>query len=449
MSFLFTSRATAREPYSNQTVCISVGRPRCARNVLSSSAKLRIKNLAVCAVLAFGLSAHAFSATAITGKVINGTTGKPAAGNEVILLKLSEGMQEEARTKSDAQGRFELPVQASDVPHLVRVVHQKVNYHRPAPPGTTSVEVQVFDSAAKLDGISSNVDLMRVQAQGDSLQVTEMVAVKNQSKPPRTLMAERTLDLYLPEGAQIETSLAAGPGGMPVNSAPVPVGNGHYGFIFPLRPGETRFQVSYRLPYSGEAEFKPRVAYKVEDFAVMLPKSMEFTASTPGTFGLADDQGGVVVQMVKNVGPGAAPGFRIKGTGTLPDDNQPEAAAGAAGADNRPGGGIGRPSEAPDPLQPYRWYILGGLAGVLAVGAVWFVKRQPQAASVPANGFGSVHPQMTPAGGRNMLLDALKEELFQLETERLQQKISQEDYEKTKAALDLTLQRALNRKSGT
>ncbi|MCI0351834.1 MAG: carboxypeptidase-like regulatory domain-containing protein [Acidobacteriales bacterium] len=407
-----------------------------------------MKALFIVGVFLLAANTPTFAADTITGKVTNGTTGRPAAGAEVILLKLSEGMQEEARTKSDAQGRFELPLKAADVPHLVRVFHQKVNYHRPAPPGTTSVEVQVFDSAPKVDGISAAVDLMRVQAQGDSLQVTEMVAVKNESKPPRTLMGERTLDIYLPEGAQIETSLAAGPGGMPVNSAPVPVEKGHYGFIFPLRPGETRFQVSYRLPYSGEAEFKPRLAYRVEDFAVMLPKSMEFAASTPGTFNLADDQGGVVVQMVKNVGPGAGPSFRIKGTGTLPDDAQSET-AGAAGTDNRPGGGIGRPSELPDPLHAYRWYILSGLAGLLVVGAVWFVKRQPQAASLPANGFGSVKPQAATAPGRTMLLDALKEELFQLETERLQQKISQEEYEKTKAALDHTLQRALSRKSGT
>ena len=407
------------------------------------------RNLLLASVVVFMSSSWMYSATTISGKVTNGTTGRAAAGDEVILLKLSEGMQEEARTKSDAQGRFELPVQATDVPHLIRVVHQKVNYHRPAPPGTTSVEVQVFDSAAKLEGISANVDLMRMQAQGDSLQVTEMVAVKNQSKPPRTLMSEHTLDIYLPEGAQIETALAAGPGGMPVNSAPVPVDKGHYGFIFPLRPGETRFQVSYRLPYSGEAEFKPRVAYPVDDFAVMLPKSMQFTPSTPGTFNLADDQNGVVVQMVKNVGPGSAPGFRIKGTGTLPDDSQQEQAqAGAPGADSRPGGGIGRPSELPDPLQAYRWYILGGLAGVLLVGAVWFVKRQPQTAA-SANGFGRVAPPTASGTGRNMMLDALKEELFQLESERLQQKISAEEYEKTKAALDLTLQRALNRKTSS
>jgi hypothetical protein len=48
-----------------------------------------------------------------------------------------------------------------------------------------------------------------------------------------------------------------------------------------------------------------------------------------------------------------------------------------------------------------------------------------------------------------MLLEGLKEEMFQLEIERQQGRISQEEYLKTKAALDQTLQRALARAKGT
>jgi hypothetical protein len=44
-----------------------------------------------------------------------------------------------------------------------------------------------------------------------------------------------------------------------------------------------------------------------------------------------------------------------------------------------------------------------------------------------------------------MLLQALKEELFQLEIERQQGKIAPAEYEKAKAALDQTLHRALTR----
>jgi len=46
-----------------------------------------------------------------------------------------------------------------------------------------------------------------------------------------------------------------------------------------------------------------------------------------------------------------------------------------------------------------------------------------------------------------MLLEALKEELFQLEVERRQGQISQPEYEKAKSALDQTLERALKREA--
>jgi hypothetical protein len=46
-----------------------------------------------------------------------------------------------------------------------------------------------------------------------------------------------------------------------------------------------------------------------------------------------------------------------------------------------------------------------------------------------------------------MLLEGLKEELFQLEVEHKQGHITQQEYEKTKSALDQTLQHALKREA--
>jgi hypothetical protein len=49
----------------------------------------------------------------------------------------------------------------------------------------------------------------------------------------------------------------------------------------------------------------------------------------------------------------------------------------------------------------------------------------------------------------SVLLEALKEELFELEVERKQGHLSQEEYEKAKSALDQTLERALKREAAT
>ena len=47
--------------------------------------------------------------------------------------------------------------------HLVRVTHDKANYFRPAPPGTQSVEVEVYNAAEKVKGVSGEADVMRIQ----------------------------------------------------------------------------------------------------------------------------------------------------------------------------------------------------------------------------------------------------------------------------------------------
>ena len=187
-------------------------------------------------VAVLALSALAAAAT-LTGTIKNGTNGRPQAGAEVVLLKMGAGMDEAGRTKSDAKGQFTLNFPDDNAPHLVRVIHQNVTYHRQAPPGTTSVEVEVFDAAPKVEGLSTTVHVAQMQATGATLNVVELYAVKNASKPPRTVMGPQTFEIDLPQGAQIEASMAAAPSGLPVNSAPVPSDKqkGRYYFIFPLR----------------------------------------------------------------------------------------------------------------------------------------------------------------------------------------------------------------------
>jgi hypothetical protein len=73
------------------------------------------------------------SAQTLTGTVKNGTTNKPAAGDDVVLLSLGQGMEESGRTKTDAKGNFSLKLDNATSPHLVRVIHEDVTYHRMAP----------------------------------------------------------------------------------------------------------------------------------------------------------------------------------------------------------------------------------------------------------------------------------------------------------------------------
>jgi len=414
-------------------------------------------------LLLAALSATALAAE-ITGTVRNGTTGKPAAGDDVVLLVMAGGMDEVGRTQTDSQGRFRLTVDDAATPYLIRVNHQKVNYHKTAPPGTQSVEVEVYDSAAKLEGVRAIVDVLRFEADSSTLQVTELYSISNNSQPPRTLMSERTFEIFLPAGAQIQSSTAMSGGGMPVNSAPVPTGEkNRYAFIFPLRPGETRFQISYRLPYSGEADFQPRLAQPTEHLVVMVPPSMRFRSNAgENAFQAMPEETGANVQVATSAKPGAEPGFHLSGVGVMPrqaqaqgtGDTAPLAQGAQAGGGEEagrpgsgPGGGLGRPIDTPDPLHEYRWQFLGGLALLLAMGAFFVWNRGAAAVAAAGAGYAATAGAAFPPTRDHsaLLLEALKDELFQLETERHQEKISAAEYEKAKAALDQTIQRAVTR----
>jgi hypothetical protein len=424
---------------------------------------------AVAVVTAFSGFALADS---ITGAVTNKTTNKPAAGDDVVLIRLAQGMQEAARTKTDAKGHFTLEIPNGDSGmHLVRVTHDKANYFRPAPPGTQSVEVEVFNAATKVKGVSSEADVMRLQTDesGKALRIIENFFVKNESNPPLTQFSDRPFEFYLPEGAVVEGSAALAPGGMPVQASPVPLGDpNHYAFIFPIRPGETRFQISYRLPYGGSLKFAPRVMMPTDTVAIMMPKSMTFKPGPSSPYSPVTEETTAQTYVARNAQPSQALDFTVSGTGQMPRDTGAAAAAGdatsnaaapagsggaasSAASDTRPGGGLGVPLDPEgtnDPWAKYKWWILGGLGLAMAVGAGMLLKSGPAQAVAPsgAGAFASGPVGTGSVGtGSDSLLAAMKEELFALETDRLQGRLSENEYVEQKAALEVVLRRALSR----
>jgi hypothetical protein len=90
--------------------------------------------------------------------------------------------------------------------------------------------------------------------------------------------------------------------------------------------------------------------------------------------------------------------------------------------------------------------LLAGAAGVLL--------RKPSADSTtPLPEANPMEPlpraAQTPQTHSAQLLQALKEEMFALETDHLQHLVSDEDYVAYKAALELVLRRALQRSNAT
>jgi hypothetical protein len=340
------------------------------------------------------------------------------------------------------------------VPYLVRAIYKDVTYHKPLMPGTTNADLQVFEAAEKVDGVGVVAQIMRVQStDGSRLEVAELYTVKNASNPPRTQFSDRSFEVILPKEAQIEGAMALSPGSTaPISSAPVPIDDqGRHGFFFPLRPGDTRFQITYNLPYKGEAKLQPHVLYPVQHVVLVMPSTMQFSAAGAGLYQPMTDSPGTNVQVATNVGPGQDLSFNVKGTGTIPiEDEQAQGGQPQQGQPGSgPGGGMAPPTGTPTPLGQYQWWILGGLAIVMAAGAFFFLRKT--GSELPETAMTTKKPPAVaaditrPAGRESLLIEALKEELFQLEMDKHRGNVSAEDYKKTKAALDLLIERAATR----
>lgn len=386
----------------------------------------------------------------ITGTVTNKTTNKAAGGDEVVLLKLAQGMQELTRTKTDARGRFTLKVPEDDsgAPHMVRVTHDKANYFRAVQPGTAAVEVEVYTGAAEVDNINLAEDVMQIQTEpgNASLRVVEHFLIKNESSPARTLFSDHPFELNLPPGATVEGGAAKGPGAqsMAVQTPLVPLGEpNHYTIIFPIRPGETEFHIWYHVPYKDSFTFHPHPVLATDNLAIMMPKSMSFkpAAGTPYT-AVTEDVGGQAQAFVaRNALPSEPLEFTVSGDGQLPRDtagNQSGAASSnvAAGGDpntdTRPGGGLGTPVDKDaerDPWTKYRWWIIAGL-GLVFAAAAGFLLKTPAKPSL-------AKPESDSA------LQVLRDEMFSLETDRLAGRVSEAQYAELKTAYDVVLRRAL------
>ena len=413
----------------------------------------------------------------LTGLVKNSTTGKPSVGDEVIVFSLGQGMAESGRTKTDATGRFSFKLDDAQTPHLIRAIHEGVTYNRMATPGATSVAVAVYDVAKRVEGIAVIADIMRIQTARGEITVTRDFGVRNTSNPPRAQINERNLEFYIPDGAHVveNSGTAITEAGIPLKSAPVlEEEKNRYSFSFPLRPGVTRFEVTYQLPYRGSADIDPKSIYPLEHFLVMLPNSVQFKAAASSAgfklihFPNAPD---ATVQVASNTTDRQNLAFNISGEGTLEVGGQSgtqrsgqreESSAGgatAAPSNNRPGGGLGPPIDAPDPLQKYRWWILGGFAALLIIGGVYIARRQQSTNRALKNprvnsaltlatqieGSDKSGEKRSVAPSSTGLMEGIREELFQIEIEHKKGQISQVEYQKAKADLDRTLVRVLKR----
>jgi hypothetical protein len=349
-----------------------------SRNIL-----VRWRLLNVVALLVF-LSAVVQAGT-VSGVVHNGTnSNKTAAGVDVLLIQLQGGMSVVASTKTDADGRFHFDNPGiGQGPMLIRAVYRGVFFHQPLTPGTSNVDVTIYEPTTNPAAIQVPLRLLVFQPNGDKLMVGEEYSIQNNSNPPAAYFKQDgNFEFTIPQGAEIDQVSTFGPSGMPVRQGTIDKGKGRYAIAYAFQPGQNGVRISYIVPYTGnQAQIRESSTYDAQRVLLVIPPTMQ-VASTG--FNAAGTEQGYNVFSKESLKAGS--GFDVTVSGTAPPPA--EASASSSGSDQVNGRDSGPETTietAPARLGDEKWILLGGLAAIFAVG-VGLLLRKPvlEVVSAPA-----------------------------------------------------------------
>ncbi len=320
--------------------------------------------------LALFLAGWGFAqAGTVHGTVKNGTSGKPGAGVEVILIQLQGGMQPVANSKTDAKGQFSFDNPSLGAqPMLIRAVFHGVNFHQPVPPGKSEIEMEVFDPTQDAKTITVPTHIVIVQPNGSNLIVGEEYSVRNNSNPKLAYFrADGNFNFAVPEKAQLQQAAAWGPSGMPVVQATIDKTKNHYAIAFAFRPGESGVRYSYELPYAGNtATVKFPTVYPGAKLLVLAAPSVQISGEglEPG-----GQEQGMNIYGRESFPPNSE--FAVNVSGTAPLQNaRGDSDAGSGSQDSSGGVGRGAGNRATDSRATGRFEVASDrwLSGTFCVG---------------------------------------------------------------------------------
>ena len=407
-------------------------------------------------ILALALFGSAIAhAGTLRGTVKNATIGKPAAGIEVILLRLQGGMQPVANSKTDAQGQFAFDSSAiSGQPMLVRAVYKGINFHEPAPPGKNEIEVSIYEPSKDPKTISVGSRIVFFQPNGSNLTVGEEYSIQNSSQPPQAFFnSDGNFEFVIPPDGHLQQVAAAGPAGMPVVQLPMDKKKGRYAIAYAFRPGQSTVRYSYEIPYPGNATtVKVPMVYPAARLLVVAPPSVQVTGD-----GLRADgqEQRMNVYGRENLAANSVVTVSLSGTAP-PLSAEAGNGAEAQGRDAQQGSAeAGNIQQIPGRLDVLKWPLIVGFLGLFGLAALLLSRKQviavaagvpvsvPAANSAPpaskTSAPAATNPVASVDAAVGMSLDALKDQLFRLELRRQAGTISEKEYAQERAKAEKVL----------
>jgi hypothetical protein len=221
---------------------------------------------ALAASLAFGT---------VDGTVRNGTTGKPQAGVPVVLVAMGgAGMAPRATATTGGAGafRFDASIQGAA---LLQATYQGVVDNlvggSGAPP--SGLPREVFAVPPRRGAAKVAEDVVILEPLGAQLSVRQNVVWRNPGKETYRDAAAGTLRFWAPAEAKDSLRVTAtAPGGLPVEQTAEAAGEpGVYKVDFPIKPGDTVFEITYTAPFTAPGPFAGRTLQKDAPLRLAVP----------------------------------------------------------------------------------------------------------------------------------------------------------------------------------
>ncbi|MGA8025886.1 MAG: carboxypeptidase-like regulatory domain-containing protein [Bryobacteraceae bacterium] len=215
-------------------------------------------------LLLFSLSAGLLSAS-IDGTVVNRTSGKPQPGVSITLVKPGQGgMQTLGNTVSDASGHFVFDKdQPGGGPQLLQASYKGVNYNKLMTPNipASNVELDVYEATKSPSVAHIAQQMLIIEPSTSRIAVTETVVVQNDTTTTYNNDSLGALRFYLPPSANGQVRInAQSQQGMPLpRPAEKTEQTDVFKVDFPIKPGQTQFEVNYVLPAGSPFTFRGRV----------------------------------------------------------------------------------------------------------------------------------------------------------------------------------------------
>ncbi|MBI3666736.1 MAG: hypothetical protein HY236_11035 [Acidobacteria bacterium] len=310
-----------------------------------------------------GLLVAATAWAAVDGVVWNGTTGREQAGVTITLVKLEQGMMPAGSTRSDAEGKFHFAqnivgADTRPAPVLLRAEYEGVTYNQMIPPGTRTGDVRLtVYASAKTGSKGPEQHIMLLEPSGQEMIVNESFLFRNKSQPPVTYVnaSSGTLQFYLPAGAKGVVQVnATGPGGMPLRETATKTDQPDiYKLTFPIKPGESRIDLTYLVPYQQGMEFTGRTLYP--EARTRLAAPIGVTVSGEGLEPLGEEP--QTKAAIFGISDGSAFRLTINGEGRLTREQQ--------GEDGQGGQTL---EQIPAAVEKQVWWIVTFAAAILGLG---------------------------------------------------------------------------------